>query len=195
MAERKSAPRKAVVGDMNVERDIGELFEKLRKDQETAETLDYYAPLNALILEVVEERTYQNLTQEELARRLGTRQSAISRFENLGRKPGFDFLQKVARALGGKLFITIHGQYAALVPRKYREFVDRLARGRNTAPEAVVRELLVEALERKMEEEEKRLAETIEAILVPRKNPVVSAGPEESTSEPWRDSEQLSLAS
>jgi transcriptional regulator with XRE-family HTH domain len=194
MAERKSAPRKAVVGDMNVERDIGELFEKLRKDQETAETLDYYAPLNALILEVVEERTYQNLTQEELARRLGTRQSAISRFENLGRKPGFDFLQKVARALGGKLFITIHGQYAALVPRKYREFVDRLARGRNTAPEAVVRELLVEALERKMGEEE-HVAEIIRAVSVSRKNPVVSAGPEESTSEPWRDSEQLSLAS
>ncbi|WP_427365529.1 helix-turn-helix domain-containing protein [Candidatus Caldatribacterium saccharofermentans] len=193
MAERKSAPRKAVVGDMNVERDIEELFEKLRKDRETAETLDYYAPLNALILEVVEERTYQNLTQEELARRLGTRQSAISRFENLGRKPGFDFLQKVARALGGKLFITIHGQYAALVPRKYRELINRLARERDTTPEAVVRELLVEALERKMGEE--LFAEIIRTVSVPRKNPVVSAGPEESTSEPWEDDERLSLAS
>jgi len=59
-------------------------------------------------------------------------------------------MHKLASALGGKLFITIHGRYAALVPRKYREFIDELARKESKDPETVVKELLVEAIEQKM---------------------------------------------
>jgi hypothetical protein len=48
------------------------------------------------------------------------------------------------------LFITIHGRYAALVPHKYREFIDKLAREENKDPETVVKDLLVEAIEQRM---------------------------------------------
>lgn len=139
-----------VKGNVNPERDIEEVFAELRKDRELARKLDSYTPLSSLVLEVIEERVSQNLTQEDLARRLGTKQSAVSRFENLGRKPGFDFLERLARALGGKLFVTIHGRYVALVPRKYRGFVDELAREQKVEPEKVVKELLVEAIEQKI---------------------------------------------
>jgi len=138
----------------NPERDIKETFSELKKNPELNQVLDYYAPLNDLILEIVEERVRQNLSQKDLARRLRTRQSAISRFENLGRKPGFDFLYRVAKALGGKLFITIHGRYAALVPRKYREFIDELAQEQGENPETVVKNLLVEAIKQKKHERE-----------------------------------------
>jgi hypothetical protein len=59
-------------------------------------------------------------------------------------------MHKLASALGGKLFITIHGRYAALVPHKYREFIDKLAREENKDPETVVKDLLVEAIEQRM---------------------------------------------
>lgn len=142
---------------MNAERDIQEVFAALRKDPELAQELDSYALLSRLVLEVVEERVSQGLTQEDLARRLGTKQSAISRFENMGRKPGLDFLERLAQALGGKLFATIHGQYATLVPRKYWKFIDELAREQGVAPERIVQELLVETIERKMRRAEKEI--------------------------------------
>ena len=158
----------------NPERDIKEIFSELRKDSELNQVLDYYAPLNDLILEIVEERVRQNLTQRDLARRLRTRQSAISRFENLGRKPGFDFLYRVAKALGGKLFITIHGRYAALVPRKYREFIDELAQEQGENPETVVRNLLVEAIEQKKRDRENFVNLSTIRESVWKENPIAS---------------------
>lgn len=158
----------------NLERDIKETFSGLRKNSKLDQMFDYYAPLNDLILEIVEERVRQNLTQRDLARRLRTRQSAISRFENLGRKPGFDFLYRVAKALGGKLFITIHGRYAALVPRKYREFIDELAQEQGENPETVVRNLLVEAIEQKMLNRENFINVFTIRESVRKENPVAS---------------------
>jgi transcriptional regulator with XRE-family HTH domain len=158
----------------NLERDIKETFSELRKNSKLNQILDYYAPLNDLILEIVEERVRQNLTQGDLARRLGTRQSAVSRFENLGRKPGFDFLYRVASALGGKLFITIHGRYAALVPHKYREFIDKLAREENKDPETVVKDLLVEAIEQKTRSRESSTGVFAVQESVRKENPAVN---------------------
>ncbi|KXS46434.1 MAG: helix-turn-helix domain-containing protein, partial [Halanaerobium sp. T82-1] len=47
-------------------------------------------------------------TQKELADRIGTKQSAISRLENDDYNPSVEFLDKVAHALGKKLEIRFN---------------------------------------------------------------------------------------
>jgi ribosome-binding protein aMBF1 (putative translation factor) len=50
-------------------------------------------------------RTAAGLSQTELARRAGTRQSVISAIENGAQIPGGLMLERIARALGGSLRI------------------------------------------------------------------------------------------
>ena len=50
-------------------------------------------------------RAHHNLTQEQLAARIGTTKSAISRLENGRHKPNVDTLNRVARAFGKRLVI------------------------------------------------------------------------------------------
>ncbi len=61
--------------------------------------------------EVVEQlknaRKAQNVTQEVLAERVGTRKSNISRFESGRYNPSLDFLIKVADSLGKQIQIRI----------------------------------------------------------------------------------------
>ena len=51
-------------------------------------------------------RTAAGLTQSELARRAGTRQTVISAIENGAQAPGGIMLARIAHALGGTLHIT-----------------------------------------------------------------------------------------
>lgn len=61
--------------------------------------------------EVVEQlkhaRQSQNVTQEVLAERVGTKKSNISRFESGKYNPSLDFLVKVADSLGKQIHIKI----------------------------------------------------------------------------------------
>jgi transcriptional regulator with XRE-family HTH domain len=61
--------------------------------------------------EVVEQlknaRKAQNVTQEILAERVGTKKSNISRFESGKYNPSLDFLVKVADSLGKQIHIKI----------------------------------------------------------------------------------------
>ena len=52
-------------------------------------------------------RKAQNVTQEVLAERVGTRKSNISRFESGRYNPSLDFLIKVADSLGKQIQIRI----------------------------------------------------------------------------------------
>ena len=52
-------------------------------------------------------RKAQDITQEDLAARVGTKKSNISRFESGRYNPSLDFLIKVAGSLGLQLQITI----------------------------------------------------------------------------------------
>jgi len=55
--------------------------------------------------QIIEARQRLNLSQKELAERVGTKQSNISRLENGSYNPSFGFLQKVALGLGKELHI------------------------------------------------------------------------------------------
>ncbi len=61
----------------------------------------------ALIEKLIAYRIKHGITQAELARRIGTKQSAISRFESGTENPTLEFLRKMSKALGAKLSIKI----------------------------------------------------------------------------------------
>lgn len=77
------------------------------KDPALKAEYDALAPQYELIKEVISARIEQNISQTELARRVGTKQSNISRFESGNYNPSLEFLNKVANALGKELSISI----------------------------------------------------------------------------------------
>ena len=60
-----------------------------------------------LIEKLIEKRLRKGLTQEALARRIGTKQSAISRLERGEYNPTLGFLRRVAVGLNAKLKVTV----------------------------------------------------------------------------------------
>lgn len=62
-------------------------------------------PQYKLISEVIKLRIEHNLTQKELAKKIGTTQTIISRMENGDYNPSYNFLQRLAAGLGKELEI------------------------------------------------------------------------------------------
>lgn len=62
-------------------------------------------PEYEVIKQIIQARTEQNLTQKDLAERIGMKQSNISRLESGEYNPTVDFLKKVADGLGKELRI------------------------------------------------------------------------------------------
>lgn len=62
-----------------------------------------------IIVSLIRCRLEKGVTQKELARRVGTKQSAIARLESGAYNPSIAFLNKVTRALDAKLLITVRG--------------------------------------------------------------------------------------
>jgi ribosome-binding protein aMBF1 (putative translation factor) len=60
----------------------------------------------ALVTEIIQARAAAGLTQEELAKRMGTTQGAIARLESGSTLPSTRTLQRFAKATGHKLKIS-----------------------------------------------------------------------------------------
>ncbi len=65
------------------------------------------APRYEVVEQLKDARKSQNVTQEVLAERVGTKKSNISRFESGKYNPSLDFLIKVADSLGKQIHIKI----------------------------------------------------------------------------------------
>ncbi len=59
------------------------------------------------IRQIISARIEKNMTQKQLAEKIGTKQSSIARLESGNYNPSFQFLQKVADALGKKLTFVL----------------------------------------------------------------------------------------
>lgn len=79
---------------------------KLLADPEVKKYYDELEPEYELIRAVLDKRLKKKMSQAELAKKLGTGQSAISRLESGEANPSFKFLQKLAQALGARLRIS-----------------------------------------------------------------------------------------
>lgn len=85
---------------------FSEVKELLMKDEEFKNEYERLKPRYDVISQIVEERAKQHITQEELAFRVGTQKSNISRLESGTYNPSLDFLIKVAHSLGKEMKIV-----------------------------------------------------------------------------------------
>lgn len=83
------------------------LKKELLKNKKVAEEYKKLAPRYQLISQLIESRLKKGLTQEQLAKRIGTKQSAIARLESGSSNPSMAFLEKIAEAIGLKLIIQV----------------------------------------------------------------------------------------
>ncbi|MCX6790025.1 MAG: helix-turn-helix transcriptional regulator [Candidatus Kaiserbacteria bacterium] len=60
----------------------------------------------AIIGALIDARAKHGMTQEKLAKKIGTKQSAIARLESGRSNPTFAFIQKLSEALDLKLTVT-----------------------------------------------------------------------------------------
>ncbi len=86
---------------------FSELKKELLSDPEVKRRYDDLAPEYKLIRSVIDKRLKNKMSQQDLARKIGTGQSAISRLESGESNPSMKFLQKVASALGARLWISL----------------------------------------------------------------------------------------
>ncbi len=75
------------------------------KDPVIKAEYDRLEPEFAIIQAVIDARMKKGITQEKLAKKMGTTQSAIARLESGNANPSVSFLQKLAQALNSKLEI------------------------------------------------------------------------------------------
>ncbi len=61
----------------------------------------------SIITQVIQKRLEKGLTQKQLAEKVGTKQSAIARLEGGNSNPSVAFLEKISKALGSKLQISL----------------------------------------------------------------------------------------
>lgn len=79
----------------------------LMKDEEFKDEYEKLKPRYDIISQIIDERSKQSITQEELALRVGTQKSNISRLESGTYNPSLDFLVKVAHSLGKEMQIVL----------------------------------------------------------------------------------------
>ncbi|MBA4320515.1 MAG: transcriptional regulator [Flavobacterium sp.] len=80
-----------------------QLYEEDPKLEEAVKELE---PEYEVIKEVIRARLEQNISQKELAKRIGTQQAHISRLESGEYNPSLKFLKRLAKGLGKELHIS-----------------------------------------------------------------------------------------
>ncbi len=87
-------------------------IERWKKDPKVKAEYDALANEYALARELIAARTRAGLSQEEVAKRMGTTQSAVARLESGKRPPSMRTMQRFAQAVGGHLVLRIEGKTA-----------------------------------------------------------------------------------
>ena len=80
----------------------------INSDPEVMKELELNAVEYQVVREIIKARKELNLTQEQLADLVGTKQSNISRLESGEYNPTIEFLSKIANAMGKTLEIRLH---------------------------------------------------------------------------------------
>jgi transcriptional regulator with XRE-family HTH domain len=132
------------------EKSVLELLNEQYFGADNKDELDYWEPLSKLILESVELRDSRRMTQADLAKSMNTKQSVISRFENLGRIPSYDFISRLSLALGHSLGMTLYGDYMAIVSKEKQSLVKELADKAKVSTKRFVQSVLDQGIDNKV---------------------------------------------
>ena len=85
-----------------------EMKSDMLKNEEFKIEYEKLKPRYEAIEQIIRARKEQNITQAELAKRVGTQKSNISRLESGNYNPSLDFLAKIAESLGKKISVTLN---------------------------------------------------------------------------------------
>ena len=85
-----------------------EIKANMLEDEEFRAEYEKLRPRYEAIEQIIRARKEQNITQAELAKRVGTQKSNISRLESGSYNPSLDVLIRVAESLGKKLSIHLN---------------------------------------------------------------------------------------
>jgi transcriptional regulator with XRE-family HTH domain len=122
----------------------------MKKQKKVKDKVEYWQPYSDIILESSLARSMNNLSQGDVAKIMGTTQSAISRFENMGdRLPSYDFIANLSFALNHKPAITLFGDYMARVSIEKHKIIDEIANFEKITNKELVQKLLNTAIEMK----------------------------------------------
>ncbi|MDP3941518.1 MAG: helix-turn-helix transcriptional regulator [bacterium] len=83
------------------------LKSELLKDKDVAREYKNLTPRFAIVSQIIEARLKRGITQAQLAKKIGTKQSAIARLESGNTNPSLAFLEKLAQAMDYRLKIEI----------------------------------------------------------------------------------------
>lgn len=119
-----------------------DLLDQQYLEADNKEELDYWTPLAQIITESIAIRDAKGMTQADLAKKMQTRQSVISRFENMGRLPNYKFFAKLALALGHSPGMTLYGDYMAIVPVEKQAWIKEKANRKKMPTQRFVQDLL-----------------------------------------------------
>ena len=86
---------------------FGTLHKKWMKDPKYRHEYEKLAPEFEIAGAIIDARIKGRISQEELAKRMGTGQAVISRLENANAKPSISLIQRLADALGLKLELKL----------------------------------------------------------------------------------------
>ncbi len=86
---------------------VSQLKKELFKNPKFKEEYNKLEPEMQIARQIIAARIAQNISQSQLAKKVGTGQAAISRIENMNAKPTLNFLQRIASALDTTLHLTI----------------------------------------------------------------------------------------
>jgi len=87
---------------------------RLEQEEAFEDLMASLNPVTALRREVLKARRRCGLSQRELAQRMGTSQSVITRIEHGEYMPSFKTLRKLAEATGSRLVIRLEAPTAAV---------------------------------------------------------------------------------
>ena len=83
------------------------LKRELLKDPEVRAEYDASAPEYELVNALIAARKKANLTQAEVAERMGTKQTAIARMESGRQKPSYKSIERYAKATGHRALVNL----------------------------------------------------------------------------------------
>ena len=84
-----------------------QLKAELLQDKAVKKEYDKLTPRYKAISQLISARINQGITQKKLAQKIGTKQSAIARFEAGNVNPSLGFLEKIAEVMGYKINVSL----------------------------------------------------------------------------------------
>ena len=133
---------------MAKEDEVLSFFEELEEEDEKLKSyVKMYESLSQYLVDFNLLKDSNKITQKEIAQKMGTTQSAISRIESLKTNPSYKQLVKMSEAVGGKLLITPMADMTIQVPYDLQSTVRELAISQKLS----VQECLLNLLRSKIE--------------------------------------------